>query len=110
VIEKVEAAREQGLRITSDMYTYTAGATGLNAAMPPWVQEGGFNKWRDRLRDNDIRKRVLQEMKTPTDDWENLMLMAGSPEAAVGPVKQSGTSPQSSSRPPHYLPAPTPPR
>ena len=82
-IEKVEAARADGLRITADMYTYTAGATGLNAAMPPWVQEGGYNRWRDRLRDPEIRAKVIEEMRTPTDEWENLLLMAGSPDKVL---------------------------
>ena len=44
-IAKIEAARKQGLDITADMYTYTAGSTGLDAAMPPWVQEGGYEAW-----------------------------------------------------------------
>ncbi len=87
VIRKVEAARDEGLQITADMYTYTAGATGLNAAMPPWVQEGGFDRWRDRLRDPDIRGRVQAEMRTPTDDWENLLLMAGSPDRVLSGFK-----------------------
>lgn len=77
VIEKVEAAQAEGLRITADMYTYTAGATGLDAAMPPWVQEGGFDKWRARLMDPAIRKKVIKEMQEPADDWENLGLAAG---------------------------------
>jgi len=77
VIEKVEAARAEGLRITADMYTYTAGATGLSAAMPPWVQEGGMKSWIDRLKDPAIRKRVINEMRTPTNAWENLLLAAG---------------------------------
>ncbi len=83
VIKKIEAAREQGLRVTADMYCYTAGATGLSAAMPPWVQEGGYERWRDRLRDPATRERVAREMKTPTDEWENLLLMAGSPEQVL---------------------------
>jgi N-acyl-D-amino-acid deacylase len=83
VIQRVEAARETGLGITADMYNYTAGATGLNAAMPPWVQEGGFRSWRERLMDPQIRKRLQNEMTQPTDDWENLMLMAGSPERVL---------------------------
>lgn len=83
VIAKIEAARAAGLRISADMYTYPAGATGLNAAMPPWVQEGGFDLWRDRLRDPQDRERVLREMRTPTDAWENLLLMAGSPEQVL---------------------------
>ncbi|RMG46337.1 MAG: D-aminoacylase [Acidobacteria bacterium] len=80
VIEKIEAARAEGLRITADMYTYTAGATGLDAAMPPWVQEGGLKAWIERLKDPAIRARVKREMRTPTDEWENLLLAAGSPE------------------------------
>ena len=80
VIERIENAQNTGLQITADMYTYTAGATGLNAAMPPWVQEGGHNAWVKRLKDPEIRKQVLKEMTTPTDDWENLYLSAGTPE------------------------------
>jgi len=78
VIAKVEAARAEGLRITADMYTYTAGATGLDAAMPPWVQEGGDQAWIARLQDPAIRRRVIREMRTPTDEWESLYLAAGS--------------------------------
>lgn len=77
VIAKIEAARAEGLRITADMYNYTAGATGLDAAMPPWVQEGGYHAWAQRLRDPALRRRVLAEMTTPSDEWENLMLHAG---------------------------------
>jgi N-acyl-D-amino-acid deacylase len=78
VIERVESARADGLDITADMYTYTAGATGLDASMPPWVQEGGYDAWAERLRDPVIRERLRIEMTTPTDDWENLYLAAGS--------------------------------
>ncbi len=77
VVARVEAARAEGLEITADMYTYTAGATGLDAAMPPWVQEGGFDAWHERLQDPAIRERVELEMETPTDEWENLLLAAG---------------------------------
>ncbi len=83
VIEKITAARAEGLQITADMYTYTAAATGLNASMPPWAQEGGYEAWAARLRDPAIRLRVLREMQTPSDDWENLMLLAGSPDKVL---------------------------
>lgn len=79
-IAKIEQARKQGLDISADMYTYTAGATGLDAAMPPWVQEGGLDEWIKRLKDAKTRQRVIREMKTPTDQWENLLLAAGKPE------------------------------
>ena len=82
VIERVEAAQAEGLRITADMYTYTAGSTGLDAAMPPWVQEGGYDAWAERLRDPAIRAQVAQEMVEPTNEWENLMMGAG-PEGTL---------------------------
>ena len=77
VIARIEAARAQGLRITTDMYLYTAGATGLDAAMPLWVQDGGLEKWIERLKDPGVRARVAAEMKRPGKDWENLYLGAG---------------------------------
>lgn len=80
VVEKVEKARAEGLRITADIYNYTAGATGLDAAMPPWVQEGGYDEWARRLKDPEIRRRVVREMTASSDEWENLYLAAGSPE------------------------------
>lgn len=79
-IERIEAARAEGLRITADMYSYTAGSTGLSATMPPWVQEGGHRAWVERLKDPAIRARVRQAMNTPTDAWENMLLLAGSPD------------------------------
>lgn len=80
LIRKIEAARAEGLKITADMYTYTAGATGLDAVMPPWVQEGGYKDWVARLKDPATRARVKKEMTTPSDDWENFFLATGSPE------------------------------
>jgi N-acyl-D-amino-acid deacylase len=79
-IKKIEDARAAGLKITADMYTYIAGQTGLDAAMPPWVQEGGYNAWAERLRDPKIRERVKREMNTPSNDWENFFLATGSPD------------------------------
>ena len=83
VIRKVEEARASGLNITADMYTYTAGATGLDAAMPPWVQEGGLEAWRKRLQDPAIRKRVRKEMREPDPKWDNLYLATGSPDQVL---------------------------
>jgi N-acyl-D-amino-acid deacylase len=77
VVERVNAARARGVRISADMYTYTAGSTGLDAAMPPDVQEGGYDAWARRLQNPAIRRSVAQRMRTPSDDWENLMLAAG---------------------------------
>ena len=77
-IDKINAARARGTRITADMYTYTAGATGLDAAMPTWVQDGGLEKWIEHLKDPATRAKVIAEMKTPHPaDWENLYAGAG---------------------------------
>jgi len=83
LIKKIEAARAGGLHITADMYTYTAAETGLDATMPPWVQEGGLNEWIKRLKDPAIRARVKTEMDTASDKWENFFLAAGSPEKII---------------------------
>ncbi len=77
LIHKVEAARAAGIRITADMYVYTAGATGLDAAMPPWVQDGGLEAWIARLQEPAVRTRVLAEMRDPAPAWENLYGAAG---------------------------------
>ena len=79
----IENAQKEGQQISADMYTYNAGATGLDASMPPWVQEGGLKQWKKRLQDPQIRKRVIEEMKTPTAKWENLYLGAGSPDRVL---------------------------
>lgn len=78
VLQRIEQAQADGMRITADVYPYTAGSTGLDATMPRWVQEGGHDAWVRRLRDPAIRERVVAEMLTPTDEWENMLLLAGS--------------------------------
>ncbi|WP_397401393.1 amidohydrolase family protein [Phenylobacterium sp.] len=76
-IARIEAARAEGLRITADMYNYPAGSTGLDAAMPVWVQAGGYEAWAQRLKDPATRARVLTEMRDTKGNFENLMLQAG---------------------------------
>jgi N-acyl-D-amino-acid deacylase len=82
-IAKVEAARQEGLKITADMYTYTAGATGLDAAMPPWVLEGGYEEAYKRLKDPAIRPKIAEAIRNGGSDWENLYLAAGSPDRVI---------------------------
>jgi N-acyl-D-amino-acid deacylase len=77
-VARIEEARAAGLRITADMYTYPASSTGLDATMPPWVQEGGHRAWVERLRDPAIRQRVRREMLTSSDEWDSAYLAAGS--------------------------------
>ena len=79
-IAMVEKARAEGLEITADVYTYPAGATGLNVTIPPWVQEGGFEASLERMSDPALREQIIREMNTPSDEWENMFLMAGTPD------------------------------
>ncbi|HEY5760185.1 MAG TPA: D-aminoacylase [Steroidobacter sp.] len=79
-IERIVKARADGVKITANMYPYIAGATGLDAAMPPWVQEGGNEAWFARLKDPAVRARVIEEMRKPGDNWDNLYAAAGSPK------------------------------
>jgi len=77
VLAKINALRALGVPITADMYTYVAGATGLDAAMPTWVQAGGYDEWAERLKDPETRERVKAEMAVNAQDWENLGYLAG---------------------------------
>ncbi|HWK03439.1 MAG TPA: D-aminoacylase [Puia sp.] len=88
LIAKIDSARKAGLDISACMYTYTAGATGFDASMPPDVQEGGLEQWIERLKDPAIRKRVLKEMITPTNAWENLYLGSGADNIICAGFKQ----------------------
>jgi N-acyl-D-amino-acid deacylase len=83
VITMVEKARAEGLKITADMYNYPAGATGLDAAMPPWVLDGGYEQAFKRLEDPATRKKIAHAIETPSTEWENLYLAAGSPERVL---------------------------
>ena len=80
VIKMIEDARRQGLKITANMYTYPAGGTGLDAAMPPWVFDGGREAAYKRLQDPATRKKIADAIRTPTNEWENLYMLTGSPD------------------------------
>ncbi|MDM8002951.1 MAG: D-aminoacylase [Bacteroidota bacterium] len=76
-VAKIDSARAAGLYVTADMYNYPASSTGLGIIMPEWVQEGGFDKWVERLRDPKVRKVVETEiMKT-------IMRKQGTPEKII---------------------------
>ena len=79
-VEMVENARAEGLQITADVYTYPAGSTGLNASIPPWVQEGGFDASVERMKDPVLREKIAAEMLESSSEWENMYLGAGTPE------------------------------
>jgi N-acyl-D-aspartate/D-glutamate deacylase len=80
LLSRIEAAQKEGMKITADMYTYTAGGTGLDASLPPWTEDGGYPALFKRLRDPATREKIKAQVKTPTDEWENMYLAAGGPE------------------------------
>jgi N-acyl-D-amino-acid deacylase len=92
-LAKIEAARQEGLRVTADMYTYPAGATGLGATMPPWSQEGGHKAWVARLKDPATRARIAREMTTPTDAWENFFVGAGADGILLAGLRSEALKP-----------------
>jgi N-acyl-D-aspartate/D-glutamate deacylase len=78
-LARIEKAQKEGLKIRADMYTYTAGGTGLDASLPPWTEDGGYPALFKRLRDPATREKIAAQVKTPSDEWENFYLAAGSP-------------------------------
>src|SRR5437762_644697 len=80
MIARIEAARKEGLKITADMYAYTASGTGLDACLPPWTQDGGYTALFTRLRDKATRDKIAAEVRTASDAWENIYLSVGSPD------------------------------
>ncbi len=83
VIRRVERARKEGIDIAANMYTYTAGATGMTASLPPSLQDGGFGKLWQRLQDPAIRSEMKKAMKISATDWENLYYGAGSADKVL---------------------------
>ena len=79
VLTLVEDARKSGLKITADMYTYPAAGTGLDACLPPWTEDGGYEALWKRLQDPAVREKIAAAVRTRTNDWENMYLAAGSP-------------------------------
>ena len=80
LLERIEAAQKEGLKIRANMYTYTAAGTGLDACLPPWTEDGGYPALFKRLRDPAMREKIAAEVRVDSDAWENLYLAAGSPE------------------------------
>ena len=79
-IARIEKARSEGLKVTADMYTYTAGATGFDACIPPWARDGGYDALFRRIQDPEARPRIIADMRRPAEGWENLCRAAGSPD------------------------------
>ena len=83
LLSRIESVQKEGLNIRANMYTYTAGGTGLDACFPPWTEDGGYPALFKRLRDPATREKIKAEVKIDSDKWENLYLSAGSPDRII---------------------------
>jgi N-acyl-D-amino-acid deacylase len=79
VLSKIDSAQKAGLKITANMYTYNASGTSITARLPTWVQEGGAQDMRKRLRNPALRRRLLHEMElgipSRNSDPKDVMVM-----------------------------------
>src|SRR5881392_2160905 len=80
LLSRIEAAQKEGLKITADMYTYTAAGTGLDASLAPWTEDSGYPALFKRLGEPATREKIKAEVQKPTSGWENLYFDAGGPE------------------------------
>jgi N-acyl-D-amino-acid deacylase len=91
VVAAIQLARDSGLDIAADMYPYTAGATALASALPPWAADGGVQKLLERLKDPDTRARIKKDLVGDHPDWENLFYDCG---GAAGVLISSVLNPE----------------
>ncbi|MGQ7787982.1 N-acyl-D-amino-acid deacylase family protein [Nesterenkonia sp. K-15-9-6] len=83
IIDRLEAARAEGIDVTADVYPYTAGSTTASTLFPSWTTDRGTDSLLEVLTDPDARSRALEEMRTPWDGpLENQFTSVG-PEAIL---------------------------
>jgi N-acyl-D-amino-acid deacylase len=92
-LTKIETARASGVRLTANMYPYTAGATGFDAAMPHWVLDGGLEAWIARMKDPAIRARLVKEMRDPPIGFESALVASGPEGARLLQLKNDALKP-----------------
>ena len=83
VVQRIEAARAEGLDVTADTYAYTAWENGLAAFIPPWAHDGGTARMIGRLKDKATRERIRKDMLTPSDQWDNEWLAIEGPQSIL---------------------------
>jgi len=89
VVEKINAARAQGVDVTADTYAYPAWFNDFSAFIPPWAHDGGDAKLIDRLKDPAMRARIRKDMMTPSQEWDNEWQEIPGPEAVLIGVVQN---------------------
>lgn len=63
VIERIEAARREGIDAAANVYPYPASSTGLSTLVPNWALEGGYDELQKRLRDPEQRPKIAEELR-----------------------------------------------
>jgi N-acyl-D-amino-acid deacylase len=91
IVAKIEQARRSGIDISADTYAYPAWFNGLSAFIPPWAHDGGESKMLERLKDPGVRRRIRQEMETPSSKWDNEWQEIPGPAAVLVDVVQNPT-------------------
>ncbi|MDC7218949.1 MAG: D-aminoacylase [Spirochaetales bacterium] len=77
VLAKIDSARLEGIKVTFDMYPYTAGSTMLSALLPPWAHVGGASEMLERLRTPEIREKIREAIQEKNCEWDNFVEFAG---------------------------------
>ena len=71
LIDRIEAARGAGVRVSADVHPYVAGSTTAIVLLPPWVQDGGHEATLRRLHDPSVRARIRRQLIEDTTSWDN---------------------------------------
>ena len=87
VVELLEQAKREGIRVSFDQYPYVAGSTMLGVILPPWVHDGGTDKLIKRLEDPELRKKMIKDIEEGIPGWDNFIDFAGLDQIYVTSVK-----------------------
>jgi N-acyl-D-amino-acid deacylase len=90
MIELLEGAQAEGLRISFDQYPYVAGSTMLGVILPPWVHDGGTDKVIERLASPQLRARMIEDIEKGIPGWDNFIDFAGLDQIFVTSAKTAG--------------------
>ena len=70
----VEDASESGQDVTFDSYPYSLGSTRILIVFPDWVHEGGPERLKLALADEDVRERLRTEIVPRAPTWHDMWL------------------------------------
>lgn len=76
-LERIDAARADGVVVHSDRYPYTASGTDLDVVLPDWASAGGRDAILANLGDPAARARIMDELNGSGRDWASVMIGGG---------------------------------